>query len=58
MAKDRLSGKLAVTAALAFQADHSDHLSQLPDDLRPLIRVGISMAEVVIADNTSFRAAR
>ena len=42
----------AVKTALAFQADHNYHISQLPDDFRPLIRVGISMGEVVIADNT------
>jgi len=47
-----VSASDAVKAALAFQFDHRDHNSQLPDDLRPLIRVGISMGEVVIADNT------
>jgi adenylate cyclase len=46
------SGADAVTAALAFQADHSYYISRLQDDLRPVIRVGISMGEVVIADNT------
>jgi TolB-like protein/ankyrin repeat protein/class 3 adenylate cyclase len=45
-------GSDAVTAALAFQTDHSDQISRLQDDLRPLIRVGISIGEVVIADNT------
>ena len=34
-------GSDAVTAALAFQADHSYQISRLQDDLRPLIRVGI-----------------
>ena len=42
----------AVAAALAFQADHTYQNSRLQDDIRPLIRVGISMGEVVIADNT------
>jgi len=42
----------AVTAALAFQVDHTYHLSQLKDDLKPAIRVGVSMGEVVIADDT------
>ncbi len=42
----------AVTAALSFQADHAYHISCLKDDLRPTIRVGIAMGEVVIADNT------
>jgi len=42
----------AVTAALSFQSDHTYHISRLKDDLRPTIRVGIAMGEVVIADNT------
>ena len=42
----------AVTATLAFQADHTCWLSQLTDDLKPYIRVGITMGEVVIADGT------
>ncbi len=42
----------AVTAALAFQADHTYLISLLKDDLRPRIRVGIAMGEVVIADDT------
>jgi class 3 adenylate cyclase len=37
----------AVAAALAFQADHTYHNSRLQDDLRPVIRVGISMGEVL-----------
>jgi len=42
----------AVSAALAFQVDHSYHNAQLKDDLRPTIRVGIALGEVVIADAT------
>ena len=42
----------AVAAALAFQADYTYHISRLKDDLRPTVRVGIAMGEVVIADNT------
>ena len=42
----------AVTATLAFQADHTYLISRLKDNLRPTIRVGIAMGEVVIADNT------
>jgi len=42
----------AVTATLAFQADHTYQNSLLKDDLRPAVRVGIAMGEVVIADNT------
>ena len=42
----------AVSASLAFQAEHAYLISRLKDDLRPMIRVGIAMGEVVIADNT------
>ena len=42
----------AVTAALSFQADHTYHLSRLKDELRPTIRAGIAMGEVIIADST------
>jgi TolB-like protein/class 3 adenylate cyclase len=42
----------AVAATLAFQVDHIYLISRLKDDLRPTIRVGIAMGEVVIADNT------
>jgi len=42
----------AVAATLAFQNSHSDFLSSLDDDLKPEIRVGIAMGEVVVADNT------
>ena len=42
----------AVSAALAFQSDHSKVLAALADDLRPEIRIGIAMGEVIIADNT------
>lgn len=42
----------AVAAALAFQADHTYLISRLKDDLRPAVRVGIALGEVVIADDT------
>jgi adenylate cyclase len=42
----------AVSAALSFQIDQVDYNDQLEDDLRPGVRVGIAMGEVVIADNT------
>jgi adenylate cyclase len=42
----------AVAATLAFQADHPYLISRLKDDIRPTIRAGIAMGEVVIADNT------
>jgi TolB-like protein/class 3 adenylate cyclase len=38
----------AVSAALAFQADHACHLSRLKDDLKPKIRIGIAMGEIII----------
>ena len=43
---------VAVTAALAFQADHSCYIEQLNDDIRPALRVGIAMGEVIFADST------
>ncbi len=42
----------AVAATLAFQSIHSDFLANIDDDLKPEIRVGIAMGEVVVADNT------
>jgi class 3 adenylate cyclase len=42
----------AVTAALAFQSNHHDHLAKLNDEIRPNIRIGIALGEVVIADST------
>ena len=42
----------AVTATLAFQTDQACYIEQLNDNIRPAVRVGIAMGEVVIADNT------
>ena len=42
----------AVTATLAFQSDQAYYLSRLKDDLKPSIRVGIAMGEIVIGDGT------
>lgn len=42
----------AVAAALAFQVGNTEFNATLEDDLRPLMRIGISLGEVVIADNT------
>ena len=42
----------AVTAALAFQAEQSDFLAHLDDNILPTVRVGIAMGEVIIADDT------
>ena len=42
----------AVSAALALQAQNADQNQVLSDNIRPLIRVGLALGEVVIADNT------
>jgi len=42
----------AVSAALSFQSDHAYQISRLKDDLRPTVRVGIAMGEVITADST------
>jgi TolB-like protein len=42
----------AVTAALAFQLTHSDFNKTLEDNIRPELRIGIALGEVIIADQT------
>jgi TolB-like protein/class 3 adenylate cyclase len=42
----------AVAAALAFQAQNAALNATLVDDIRPELRIGISLGEVVIADGT------
>lgn len=42
----------AVSASLAFQSENAAHNNGLPDEIRPVVRVGISMGEVVVADST------
>jgi len=42
----------AVSASLSFQAVNTTHNEQLSDDIRPVLRIGIAMGEVVVADNT------
>ena len=42
----------AVSASLAFQAANSTLNEQLSDDIQPVLRIGIAMGEVVVADNT------
>ncbi len=42
----------AVSAALSFQKDQTNYNDRLPDDLRPVIRIGIAMGEVVIGTTT------
>ncbi len=42
----------AVCAALAFQAVQDEHNSTLDKDIRPQLRVGIALGEVILADDT------
>lgn len=42
----------AVCAALAFQAANEQSNSEISDEIRPSLRIGISLGEVVIADRT------
>ena len=42
----------AVTAALAFQAANAAHNERLAGDIKPVLRVGIALGEVIIADDT------
>jgi adenylate cyclase len=42
----------AVAAALAFQCDNAKCNAVISDGLQPWMRIGISLGEVVIADNT------
>ena len=42
----------AICAGIAFQADNSQVNAALEDEVCPEVRIGISLGEVVIADNT------
>jgi TolB-like protein/class 3 adenylate cyclase/Flp pilus assembly protein TadD len=42
----------AVGAALAFQVGNTEQNARLGDDIKPQLRVGISLGEVVVADRT------
>lgn len=42
----------AVGAALAFQDSNTNHNKQLSDAIQPMLRIGIAIGEVVVADNT------
>jgi adenylate cyclase len=42
----------AVTAAIAFQAQNEKSNATLNDEIRPVLRIGVSLGEVIIADNT------
>jgi adenylate cyclase len=45
-------GSDAVTASLAYQVENATYLAGLSDEIRPAIRIGIAIGEVIIADNT------
>lgn len=42
----------AVAAALAFQSDQAKRNARIHDPIRPAVRVGIAMGEVILADDT------
>ena len=42
----------AVTAALAFQLEQTEFINDLNDNIRPELRIGIAMGEVIISDQT------
>lgn len=42
----------AVSAALGFQAENASHNERIDDEITPVVRVGIAMGEVVVADST------
>lgn len=42
----------AVAAALDYQAENIEHNRELTDKIQPVVRIGIAMGEVVVADNT------
>ena len=42
----------AVSAALAFLAAQHEYNRRLDDEIRPELRVGVALGEVIIADNT------
>ena len=42
----------AACASLTFQAANATYTGELTDDIRPVVRIGISLGEVVVADGT------
>jgi len=42
----------AVSATLAFQVNQAEYITHLDDDILPLVRVGVALGEVIVADNT------
>ena len=45
-------GSDAVAAALVFQVQNGEFNAAFSDEIRPQLRIGISLGEVIIADNT------
>ena len=41
-----------MTAALCFQSKNTDANAAVEDDIQPALRIGISLGEVIVADNT------
>ncbi|MDH3387902.1 MAG: adenylate/guanylate cyclase domain-containing protein [Gammaproteobacteria bacterium] len=42
----------AVSAALAFQSEQLAYNTRIDDEIRPVVRIGVALGEVIIADNT------
>ena len=42
----------AVGASLDFQSANARYIDELHDEIKPVVRVGIAMGEVVVADDT------
>ena len=42
----------AVSAAVDFQSANATHVEELLDEIRPIVRIGIGMGEVIVVDNT------
>ena len=42
----------AVSAALVFQDEQLVHNAQIDDEIRPRLRIGVALGEVIVADNT------
>lgn len=42
----------AVAASLAFQREQARLVDALDDEIRPLLRIGVALGEVIVADNT------
>jgi adenylate cyclase len=42
----------AVAASLAFKSEQARLVDALDDEIRPLLRIGVALGEVIVADNT------